>query len=589
MKEMRPAMSSSERAVRREGSRKRALRFTGTAAAVLALTAVSKPGLAETAPVDGFSDKLVLDSGRPELPPPSADGVDFTLHGEYELRLRGASDLRLDPPVSDRSLTTLGQNYYIYHWLRMSPRLRYRDKIQLVGQIDIPRGLVAGDTTQGVGAVRDSMSEARWWDIHPRYLYLEYSSPIGVFRVGQQGAYWGMGMLANDGDHRTMFGDYNRGSLAERVLFATTPMGKGTPLYVVLAGDLIFEDNTADLLGDDLDDYEEDRIGVANEEGDSGRRTSGDRAFQGIMAVLWRKKTAEIGVYGVLRSQERDSQSIDVLTPYVEDLTVGVIDVSGKVNTPVPGSDAFLYAQGEVATIFGSTSFVRSAYVNALDPTAEREDEKVRSFGAVAKVGVVHMAGDKKNRFGRLVTEIEWGYASGDADPYDGTTKRFTMDPNHNVGLVLFDHVLAWKTARAATNASDASLVNRPSPGLQLLPSKGGVTGATYLNPRVLVRPVSWIDLKAGALIAQTTSDFVDPYHFGALGNAANYDGGDAGLHDLGLELDLGIDTRIQSGRNVVELGAEGGVLFPGHAFDDAAGNALPTQYLGAVKAGVLF
>ena len=46
---------------------------------------------------------------------------------------------------------------------------------------------------------------------------------------------------------------------------------------------------------------------------------------------------------------------------------------------------------------------------------------------------------------------------------------------------------------------------------------------------------------------------------------------------------------RIPSGRNVVELGAEGGVLFPGHAFDDAAGNALPTQYLGALKAGVLF
>ena len=83
--------------------------------------------------------------------------------------------------------------------------------------------------------------------MHPRYLYLEYNSPIGLFRVGQQGSHWGMGILANDGDHPTLFGDYQRGALVERVLFATTPMGKGTPLTIALAGDLVFEDNTADL------------------------------------------------------------------------------------------------------------------------------------------------------------------------------------------------------------------------------------------------------------------------------------------------------------------------------------------------------
>ena len=41
--------------------------------------------------------------------------------------------------------------------------------------------------------------------------------------------------------------------------------------------------------------------------------------------------------------------------------------------------------------------------------------------------------------YGDLVAQVELGYASGDADPYDGTQRRFVFDPNHKVGLLLFD------------------------------------------------------------------------------------------------------------------------------------------------------
>jgi hypothetical protein len=185
---------------------------------------------------------------------------------------------------------------------------------------------------------------------------------------------------------------------------------------------------------------------------------------------------------------------------------------------------------------------------------------------------------------------MEWGYASGDADPYDGVTHRFTFDENHNVGLVLFDHVLGWKTARAATIAQDPAIVARGNPGLDFLPSNGGVFGASYLYPTLVVRPRPWIDLKAGAVIAQTTSDFVDPFHAGALGNYANYDGGDPRAHDLGVELDAGVDGRILIG-NIVNLtvGAEGGVFFPGGAFEDEAGNSLGRQFLLNTKLGLVF
>jgi hypothetical protein len=169
-------------------------------------------------------------------------------------------------------------------------------------------------------------------------------------------------------------------------------------------------------------------------------------------------------------------------------------------------------------------------------------------------------------------------------------TKRFTFDENHHVGLVLFDHVLRWKTARAATIAQDPSIVARAAPGLELLSSNGGVFGAQYVNPRFVIRPRRWVDLKGGVVIAQTTADFVDPYHAGALGSARNYDGGRPDAHDLGVELDAGAAFRIQiDPGSTIQAGFEGGVLFPGHAFDDAAGNKLPNQYLASAQLGLQY
>ena len=78
-------------------------------------------------------------------------------------------------------------------------------------------GMVAGDRTQLVDAARDPMNEPKWYGIVPRHLYLEWNTPVGVVRAGQMGSYWGTGILANDGDHPTLFGDYSRGAITERL------------------------------------------------------------------------------------------------------------------------------------------------------------------------------------------------------------------------------------------------------------------------------------------------------------------------------------------------------------------------------------
>lgn len=528
---------------------------------------------------DGFEDSFIVDSARIPHYIPLEDFVTFSLHGEYALRFRVMRDLRLENPVRDTSpeAKTLGQNAYLYHWLRLRPRIDIDDTAAIVAQVDVPRGLFVGDTTRYVTAARDDYADPNWYDVHPRELYVEVKTPIGLFRAGQQLGHWGLGLLANDGDHPQMFGDTNRGSITERLLFATRPFGPTSPFLLVAAGDLVFEDNTADLL-------------------------EGEFAVQGVLAAVYRVDDAEIGLYGVARHQWR-AQDEFTQTPFTEKLTVGVLDAFGKYRSKVPGTEWYLQGSAEAALIFGSTDIIRTSYGNRVDPTRLPDDENILSFGSAVVLSLVHATTEPLSeadrtraltvfpkRYGDMAFEVEWGYASGDANPYDGTTHRFTFDPNHNVGLVLFDHTLAWKTARSATIAQDPRIVNRPPPGLDRLPSNGGVFGATYVNPRAVVRPKEWIDLKLGFVFAQSTTDVVDPYQAGALGSIRNYDGGDSHSRDLGIEIDTGFDLRIPLDERVkLEVGAEGGILFPGHAFDDAIGRGPGTQYLLNNKLGLAF
>jgi hypothetical protein len=157
---------------------------------------------------------------------------------------------------------------------------------------------------------------------------------------------------------------------------------------------------------------------------------------------------------------------------------------------------------------------------------------------------------------------------------------------------VLFEEVMRWQTARAATAAQDPLLQNgaRPTPGVNLLPSNGGVFGAQYIYPTIVVRPKPWLDLKAGAVIAQTTSDLVDPYRLATQGAYVNYRGGDAARHDLGIELDGGFEFRLRLERALrLQLGAEGGILFPGGAFADAGGAMMNAPWLVQLRAGLQY
>jgi hypothetical protein len=164
------------------------------------------------------------------------------------------------------------------------------------------------------------------------------------------------------------------------------------------------------------------------------------------------------------------------------------------------------------------------------------------------------------------------------------------MHPDHRVGLVMFPETLAWQTARAATLMIAPDIAGRAVPGARFHPTNGGVAGALYLFPHVIARPTEILDLRFGAVMGVTTSDVVDPYRFYLLGEVASFRGGDPRSRDLGLELDASILLHGEIARGVtLRGGLEGGVHFPGHAFDDGTGQMLDPIGLLRVLAGLTF
>jgi hypothetical protein len=531
--------------------------------------------------------RLLLDDGR--IPPSAAESglLRFTLHGEYQLRINGMQSFPLDISATQQlahpgaTTDSLGQNTWVNHWFRITPRLQIGDKVQVVGQMDILTGVLMGNLAHDSYAdqtprdAKDGFSNAQ-----PRWLYLDWLTKYGLWRVGQMPNHWGMGILANDGDHPSVFGDYRYGSIGDGILFGTKPLGKDGPLTVALGAQYVFKDPLVDL-------------------------SRGDRAVQGILAAYLEKGPNQVGVYGVYRHQWNDRTSDNPPYTYTDALDIGVADVAAKFAAPVVGNDAWVTGAAEGAFEFGYTDEIRTT-----DHALSGENTTVRAYGGAAQLAVVHVGRDTAAGsparepsspssppsspvdWGDVVGSVEVGYASGNANPYGDTQKRFTFDPNHHVGLLLFDEVMRWQTARAAVAAQDPNLSNgaRPTPGVNLIPSNGGIFGAEYINPTAIVRPRPWLDLKAGMVIAQATADVVDPYRTAIYGSSQNYLGGNPARHDLGVELDGGFEARIalEFGLKFV-FGAQAGVLFPGGALEDASGNKMRDPWIVVGRLGFLF
>ena len=499
---------------------------------------------------------------------PEAGLVRLLGHGELQLRGSAMSDQPLDrmpthaAAISSSRRQALGQRAFGAQWLRLRPTLQLAEHVSVVAQADVFSGLWVGDLTRDVGAdgsprdAYDSIGSAEL-----RWAYLEWRTRWGMLRAGRQSMHWGLGMLANDGDHRPRFGDYRKGTIQDRMLLEARPLGETSPLVFAVAGDRVRRDQFSD-------------------------DARGDETYQGVAAISWRGEHVEAGVYGAVRQQTNARGGQAAL--YTDKAKALLGDFYARaVSELTPDVQGFVGAE---------VAFVAAASDNPRTTTSMQANgrTKTRAIGLLAELGIM---GGRVEATGlraqaKWVFTVEYGHASGQADARGGQQSRFSFDPNHRVGLVLFDEVIRWQTARSATALRDPAFAGAgiPAAGSELLPTNGGVVGTAYVQPSFVFRPDASLDVCLGILLAQATSDVVDPYRVAADGMVVNYTGGAPRGRDYGVEVDGAIEKRwVSSAGLVPQLGLQGGVLFPGTALADEKGNTMRPPWVVQGRAGLQF
>lgn len=389
---------------------------------------------------------------------------------------------------------------------------------------DVLSGQLLGDTwalapidERGRNA-NDALSLA---GVVPRTLRAGVRLPVVDVEAGLGTSRWGLGLLANDGATDPWFGRSDFGDRTVRLRFATAPFtGQGPdgrfPLYVILAGDAVVADDTA-------------------------RWAEGDRAFQGIGALLYRSEAREGGLYGVFRDQTAADGART---------KVGVVDGTGRVEI----GPARLAAEG--ALVLGRTNVARS--YTAPD-------------GVRVRQGGLAVEGGAATDDGRAAGRLQLALASGDASADDDLATDFRFDRDYAVGMVLFDEVWSAVDLAAYAQASDPSVTAHPPDGVESLAAEGAFRSAVALAPATEVAPIEWLALRGGLVFAWSTGPIAQPFYtFRNGGVPTNAMGEPTTGRYLGTEVDWAVASR--------EVAVEDWRLRPSFALE--VGHAFPSRSL---------
>jgi len=391
--------------------------------------------------------------------------------------------------------------------------------------------------------------------IRLRRLYGQVTTPIGALRVGRQPVSTGMTVQVATGDGRkNRFGVAYEGDYVDRVLFATKPLEAFKPegarntsetegLITAILYDRWVSD-TAHIWGDDVHQV---GTGIVYREPDLGFVE--DFNFQLSYVHRWNQRygTKVHSVAG--RSMAR-----------LGDVHVGV----------------------DMCSNFGTTREVSDAYsVITSDPIVDQEILQYAARGVVRYDQPMWTA------------YMEVDYASGDGDPLARTPlSAVTFSYDTNVGLLLFEHILRYQSARAA--AAGVEIIRQL--GAETFPAervhtRGAFTNTFALFPQFDVRPHEDLLFRLGALFAWAPEPVIDPVASLQANDGAtieddlvNFVGGKPGDF-YGIELDGRFQWRFVEH---FALDLEGAILFPGDALQDVNGDAV-NSYLTQARATVFF
>jgi len=521
-----------------------------------------------------------------EVPPAEAGKDDWfvEVHPEYRVRL-----IRIDPLEVNGTVAkdvSWGEQRF-----RLDASMGRRGLGAIHVQLDALDGVLFGDNgefgkspepTSGVGIASRQGNLAGWRvgllpggdplsvdgygpvlrpidPIEINYLYGEVFLPFGVVRIGRQ-PLSDMGTVSlNDGrSGRNLWGASYYHESVDRLLFGTKiselfGLIKDGPTYKVdrSLDDGVFLGVVYDyLVGDQIQSATDNLEGFAVQLDFKWKRPS-------LLGDAW--GPIRFTTTATFRSDDRFDTDIVALPTRLQ---LSVADFT------------FL---GELSYIFGSTRELSAGFAALTNQPVTDQDVELLTARAVGEYTLAD----------QLTFRFEWAYAKGDADPRSTTPLTISSWPRDtNLGLLLFEHTVAFQTARsAAVGIENLKNLDADSFPLTEVASDGRVINCNAIFPQVFWDALPTLRLKVGVLFAWSATDIVDPIQtlLGQDGisikdDAINYNGGKPGNY-WGTELDLGVEFRYEQMFDAV---LEAAVLFPGNGLEDENGDAVNSWMLEA-------
>ncbi len=507
--------------------------------------------------------------------PPPDRGVDWLdLSAEYRLRSQYMNPLELNG-------TTVREIDWTEQRGRIDLALKHEGWLRIRSRMDFLDGVLFGDngrfgeepssisgvslatkrpnnTTLGVGLIpgRDPLSKDSY---APRYrsidaiqvehLYAEAVLPFGLLRVGRQPLVMGVALGGHDGGRHNRWGVSTYGDTADRVLVATK-LDEG---YKVLTRPGHKPDTSLHrglFLASFYDWFNHGALHQA-----------GDTLNQIGVTLIW--KADEIGP---LRGVEVSSAAVHLGG---DDFKTDIWAWPSKLK----GTWSDLSITANAVLIRGESREISEGFA-ALSQKKPRLQE-IKAGGAQAIIDY---------RIGPVTLTAEADYATGDGDPGPETPiESFSFPRDLNVGLFMFERILAFQSARSAeVGIENLRSIDSPSFPVTEVSTEGRFTNALALFPQVHVELAknerNLLGVRLGALFAWPDEGLVDLIRT-SLGedgeeiedDKVNYNGGAPGDY-LGTELDLQLQWTYRE-RFVWTM--EGAVLFPGNSMHDEHGDAV--------------
>jgi len=477
---------------------------------------------------------------------------------EYKPLLSFAwDDIKLSLPLSmatrvestsryplDKDRTEIGSGVNVAPQARVGLSFNTGRSLKIVNlTLDYEHDLYTGDLgytpgVTGTGLPATANTEHQLRKAWARFAFDRYLHIGG----GVTTSHWGMGLVANGGAQywtpgSARFTDPRGGDRVLRGTVATGPYGD----WGVLAAfnyDRVLNDDAL-LTAEELNP-ENPELAV------------GDKAQQFSAAlVLGYKKPWGAGVY-VARRTQTDWRGGET--------NVWVMDATARAEKHLDAIGT-VKAEAEIAFITGSTSIAGSPMF---------PEHEVAQLAAAGRISL------DRGSYGGVLDAV---YASGDQNIDDGNQNGFRIDPNFDMGMLLYRQVLTAQTGRGVAKASDPDLVGYPSAGIERYATRGAMTNTIAFFPRAYWRPLTGLEVYGGPLVAFNAAGNIDPLNTRlAGGSARNALNANPGRY-LGTELDLGVRYRTLVFGTELTAGAEFGVLQPGSALSNDSGNPMRRVY----------